>query len=156
MPGLGVFQPERRASTSGCVASALVTAARIAFASATDPCATGDAAAKPSIYVGDAKTGAYKHVLTADSRFRAQWIDDDRLIYEDGAGGLRIYDAAAGRELGKLAERAGLALATLAPTAAPLCTTEPVVDDPTAVDELPPEEPPAAPAADPAAPVTQP
>ncbi|MBK9030001.1 MAG: hypothetical protein IPL61_01460 [Myxococcales bacterium] len=125
---------------------------RIAFASATDPCATGDSAAKPSIYIGDAATGAYKHVLTADSRFRAQWLDDDRLIYEDGSGGLRLYDAAAGRELAKLGERAGLALATLAPTAAPLCRTEPIVDDPDAVDEPPPDEP----AADPAAPVTQP
>lgn len=131
---------------------------RIAFASATDPCATGDAAAKPSLYVGDAKTGAYKHVLTADSRFRARWIDDDRLIYEDGSGGLRIFDAAAGRESGKLGERAGLALDTLPPTAAPLCRSEPIVDDPDAVDELPPElsDLPEGAATDPAAPATTP
>jgi hypothetical protein len=83
--------------------------ARIAFAGATDPCATGDAAAKPSLYVGDAKTGAYKHVLTADSRFRARWIDDDRLIYEDGSGGaadLRRRGRARGRQA-RRARRAG-------------------------------------------------
>ena len=113
---------------------------RIAFAGATDPCATG----------------AYKHVLTADSRFRARWIDDVRLIYEDGSGGLRIFDAAAGRESGKLGERAGLALDTLPPTAAPLCRSEPIVDDPDAVDELPPEVPDVGAANDPAAPATTP
>ena len=114
---------------------------RIAFASAADPCAPGDDAAKPSFYVADAKTGAYKHVLTADSRFRAQWLGDDQLVYEDGSGGIRVYDAVAGREIGKLTERAGLALDTLPPTAAPLCTSEPIVDDPDAGDdELPPEE----------------
>ena len=112
---------------------------RIAYASATDPCAKADDAAKPSLYVGDARTGAYKHVLTAASRFGLRWIDDDRLIYEDGSGGLRIYDAAAGRESGKITERAGLAVALLSPGAAPLCTTDPPVADEPAPDELPEE-----------------
>ncbi|HUQ02713.1 MAG TPA: hypothetical protein VM261_09475, partial [Kofleriaceae bacterium] len=48
---------------------------RLAFATATDPCADTDDAAKPSIYVADAKTGAFKHVLTASSRFAGAWID---------------------------------------------------------------------------------
>lgn len=113
---------------------------RLAFGTETDPCAKADGAAKPSLYVADAKTGAYKHVLTAASRFGVQWIDDNRLLYEDGTGGLRIYDAAAGREVGKLSERAGFALGALPPSAAPLCQTEPPVDDPTAVDDLPTEE----------------
>ena len=125
---------------------------RLAFATATDPCAKADDAARPSLYVADAKAGTYKHVLTAASRFGVQWIDDDRLLYEDGTGALRVYDAAAGRETGKLTERAGLALHALPPSAAPLCQTEPPVDDPTATDGLPTEEP----AADPAAPVTTP
>ncbi|MCE9575253.1 MAG: hypothetical protein K8W52_19035 [Deltaproteobacteria bacterium] len=101
--------------------------ARIAYVGATDPC--GDADAKPSLYVGDATTGAYKHVLTAASRFGLSWLDDDHLIYEDGSGGLRIYDAAAGKQTGALAERAGLGLATLSPSAAPLCTTDPIMDE---------------------------
>jgi hypothetical protein len=130
--------------------------ARLAFATETDPCADQDAAAQPSLYVADAKTGAYKHVLTAASRFGLQWLDDDRLLYEDGSGGLRVYDAAARREVGKLGERAGLALHALAPSAAPLCQSEPPADDPTAPDEdeLPPEEP--GPASDPAAPAATP
>jgi hypothetical protein len=122
---------------------------RLAFATATDPCKDADDAAKPSLYVADAKTGTYKHVLTASSRFGVQWIDDARLLYEDGTGGLRIYDAGAGREIGKISERAGLALHALAPSVAPLCETEPPVDDPTAVDDLPLEEPAAAPATTP-------
>lgn len=126
--------------------------ARLAFATATDPCAKGDDAAKPSLYVADAKAGTYKHVLTAASRFGLQWLDDARLLYEDGAGALRVYDAALGREIGKLSERAGLAVHALAPSAAPLCQTEPPVDDPTAVDELPPEEG----AGDPTGPATTP
>ncbi len=125
---------------------------RLAFATATDPCVKDDAAAQPSLYVADAKAGTYKHVLTAASRFGVQWIDDDRLLYEDGTGALRLYNAALGHETGKIVERAGLALRALAPSAAPLCQTEPPVDDPTAIDDLPTEEPPA----DPVGPATTP
>lgn len=119
--------------------------AYVAFASATDPCEDDDDAAKPSLYVGDAKTGTYKHVLTAASRFGVRWIDETHVLYEDGSGGLRTYDAAAGRETGKLGERHGLALGFLAPTAAPLCTTDPPVvtqDEPDTIEEMipPPEE----------------
>jgi hypothetical protein len=88
--------------------------------------------------------------LTASSRFGLRWLDDDRLLYEDGSGALRLYDAAAARELGKLTERAGLALHALTPTAAPLCRSEPIVDDPSATDDVP--EPADQPASDPAAP----
>ncbi|HUQ01942.1 MAG TPA: hypothetical protein VM261_05565, partial [Kofleriaceae bacterium] len=116
-----------------------------AFATATDPCADTDDAAKPSIYVADAKTGAFKHVLTASSRFAGAWIDEDKLVYEDGSGGLRIYDAAAGRETAKISERAGMALWALSPTSAPLCRKEPTVVEPDdgTDTELPPEESPA-------------
>lgn len=123
---------------------------RLAFATATDPCKDDDDAAKPSLYVADAKTGAYKHVLTAASRFGVQWLGDDRLLYEDGSGALRIYDAAAGRETGKIGERAGLALRVLPPSAAPLCQSEPPVEDPDAIDDLPTEDPMTDPGADPA------
>jgi hypothetical protein len=120
---------------------------RLAFATATDPCADAEEAAKPSIYVADAKTGAFKHVLTASSRFAAAWNGDDQLVYEDGSGGLRIYDAAAGREVAKVSERAGMALWALSPTAAPLCRKEPIADtvepDDGSEGEMPPEESPA-------------
>ncbi len=116
---------------------------RLAFATATDPCNDADDAAKPSLYVADAKTGAFKHVLTASSRFAGAWIDDDKLIYEDGSGGLRIYDAAALRETAKISEKAGMALWALSPTSGPLCRKEPIADtvEPDdGSDTLPPEE----------------
>src|SRR5207244_2084975 len=48
----------------------------IAFATAVDPCAK-DAA--PSLYVADAKTGTYKHILSAHSRFPTRWVDANQL-----------------------------------------------------------------------------
>lgn len=118
---------------------------RLAFATATDPCADQEQAAKPTLYVADAKTGAFKHVLTVSSRFAAAWVGDDLLVYEDGVGGLRLYDAAAQREVGKISERAGMALWALSPTAAPLCRKEPIVAEPDDGTDtaLPPEEAPA-------------
>lgn len=121
---------------------------RIAFATATDPCNDADDAAKPTLYVADGTGAGIKHVLTASSRFAAQWLDDTRVVYEDGSGGLRIYDAAAGREIGKIAGGLGLALRALSPTVAPLCRKEPIVAEPdTGTDgaaggDLPPEEAP--------------
>ncbi|HVV86654.1 MAG TPA: hypothetical protein VHE35_26530 [Kofleriaceae bacterium] len=112
-----------------------------AFATTTDPCKDEEERAQPSLYSIETQLGQYKHVLTAASRFRVEWIDDDRFLYEDGSGGLRIYEATAHREVGKLTERAGLALETLPPSKGPLCQTEPPVSDPTATDDdLPPEE----------------
>jgi hypothetical protein len=118
---------------------------RLAFATATDPCANAEEAAKPTLYVADTAAGAFKHVLTASSRFAAAWIDEDRLVYEDGSGALRIYDAAAQREVAKISEKAAMALWALSPTSAPLCRKDPIADtvEPDDGSELPPEEAPA-------------
>ncbi|MBE7453165.1 MAG: hypothetical protein HS111_31150 [Kofleriaceae bacterium] len=104
---------------------------RLAFATATEPCARADEATQPTLYVADVATGAFKHVLTAPSRFAATWIDDTQLVYGDGSGGLRVFDAAAGRETAKIAERAGMALWALSPTTAPLCAPGPSWPRPT-------------------------
>ena len=98
---------------------------RLAFSTFADPCSKDGA--KPSIYMADTKTGQLKHLLTAASRFGLRWLDDDHLVYEDDAGALRIVDATAGRESGKITEKAGLALAALSSTAKPICTKEPEV-----------------------------
>ncbi len=118
---------------------------RVAFATWVDPC--GDKAGpKPSLYVADAKTGDLAHLLTAGSRFNVRWLSDDRLIYEDDAGGLRIWDATAGgkgRETAKLADKAGFALSGLSPSAKPLCRQEPLADvvtDDGTEEPLPPED----------------
>lgn len=119
---------------------------RVAFATWVDPCGDKNAP-KPTLYVADAKTGDLSHLLTAGSRFNVRWLSDDRLIYEDDTGGLRIWDATAGgkgRETGKLEDKAGYALSGLSPSSKPLCRKEPladvVTDDGTEELPLPPEE----------------
>lgn len=122
---------------------------RAAFATWVDPCGTGDAA-KPSLYVADAKSGQLKHLLTADSRFNLAWLTDDRLVYEDGSGGLRIWDATTGREATKIAEKTGLGLSGVSASPKPICRKEPLADVETddgsepepapEGDPLPPEE----------------
>ena len=99
---------------------------RVAFATAADPCSTE---AAPSLYVADAKTGALRHVLTGKSRFATRWLDDNTLAYDDPDGMVRLWDAASGRELTRLSEKAGLSLAVLAMAPAPLCKTSPPAAD---------------------------
>jgi hypothetical protein len=113
--------------------------ARVAFATAVDPCAK-DAA--PSLYVADAKTGTFKHVLTAKSRFATRWLDGNVLAYEDGDGAIRLWDATTNREAMRLDDKAGLALDVLSLASAPLCKQAPPTAEPAGSDEpLPPEEP---------------
>jgi len=114
--------------------------AHVAFATAVDPCAK-DAA--PSLYVADGKTGAYKHVLSAKSRFPTRWLDPAVVAYEDGDGAIRLWDATIGREALRLDDKSGLALDVLSLAAAPLCKQAPPSVDATGTGEepLPPEEP---------------
>jgi len=130
---------------SGAAAQATVSVApdkaRIAFATAADPCAK-DAA--PSLYVADAKTGVLKHVLTAKSRFTTRWIDATTLAYEDGDGAIRLWNAQTGREDQKIDNKPGLALDVLSLAPAPLCRQAPPTVEPAGPGEeppLPPEEP---------------
>jgi hypothetical protein len=122
--------------------------AHVAFATAVDPCAK-DAA--PSLYVADAKTGTYKHLLSARSRFPTRWVAADLLAYEDGDGAIRLWDATTGRESARLEnkipgaaeDRSSIALDVLSLASAPLCKqAPPTVDAAGSGDEpLPPEEP---------------
>jgi hypothetical protein len=129
---------------SGHVAqSAVVVApggARIAFATAVDPCAKDTA---PSLYVATAKTSELKHLLTAKSRFDTRWLDTNVLAYEDGDGAIRIWDGATGREAMRLDERGGLALDVLSLATAPVCKQAPPTEAGSGSGEeapLPPEE----------------
>jgi hypothetical protein len=135
---------------SGSAAQAAIAlapgGAHVAFATAVDPCAK-DAA--PSLYVADAATGTYRHLLSARSRFATRWLDASVVAYEDGDGAIRLWDAGTGRQLVRLEERAssaearsGMALDALSLAAAPLCKqAPPTVDAAGSGDELPPEEP---------------
>jgi len=116
--------------------------ARVAFATAVDPCAKDTA---PSLYVADAKTGALKHLLTARSRFATRWLDATTLAYEDGDGAIRLWDAQTGREAARLDDKAGLALDVLSLANGPLCkqapAAVPVGSGSEGEEPLPPEEP---------------
>jgi hypothetical protein len=116
--------------------------ARIAFATAADPCAKDTA---PSLYVADARTATYKHLLSAKSQFATRWLDANVLAYEDGDGAIRLWDATTGREAMRLENKSGIALDVLSPTAAPLCKqAPPTVESAGSGDEpLPPEDSPA-------------
>jgi hypothetical protein len=101
--------------------------------------------------VFDGGTARLEHVLSAASRFGARWIDDKRLLYEDDDGGLRVYDAAAAKEVLHAAERGGLAVRALSSSPHPICKTAPPPPPPagsgseagsgSASDESPPTAP---------------
>jgi hypothetical protein len=112
----------------------------VAFATAVDPCAK-DAA--PSLYVADARTATYKHLLSAHSRFATRWLDANLLAYEDGGGAVRLWDATTGREAMRLDNKAGIALDVLSLAAAPLCKHAPPTIEPAGSGDepLPPEDP---------------
>ena len=113
---------------------------RVAMATWVDPCAT-TGETSPSLYAIESATGQLKHLLTGKSTFRSRWLDDDRLIYEDGTGALRVWDATTGREVQRITEKGGLALAALSAHNEPICKVAPMVIEPdTGGDEMPPEE----------------
>jgi hypothetical protein len=109
--------------------------ASVAFATAVDPCAKDTL---PSLYVGDAKTGALRHVLTAKSRFATRWLDPTTLAYDDGDGAIRLWDVATGRETARLDNKPGLALDVLA--AGTATCAPPTTEKAGSGDELPPED----------------
>ncbi|HEU0031788.1 MAG TPA: hypothetical protein VFQ53_14220 [Kofleriaceae bacterium] len=137
--GKQIAIPESGAAAQSTVASS-PDGARVAFATAVDPCAKDVA---PSLYVVDAKTGALKHLLTAKSRFTTRWLDATTLAYEDGDGAIRLWDATTAREIGKLENKPGLALDVLSLAPAPLCKQAPPTADQgsgSADEPMPPEE----------------
>jgi hypothetical protein len=112
--------------------------ARVAFATWTDPCAPD---AKRSLYVVDVATGQLRHLLTEASQFRSRWLDDDRVVYEDAAGGLRIWSATERKEVQRIPDKYGLALDALSARLAPLCKSAPPEVEPDPGEEtMPPEE----------------
>jgi hypothetical protein len=137
-----IMIPESGAASQASVAVA-PGGARVVFATAVDPCSKTSA---PSLYIADAKTGVTRHVLTARSRFGTRWLDANLVAYEDGEGGIRVWNAASSREEVKLDNKPGIALDVLSLSSAPSCKQTPVVEEPVgagSADEppLPPEEP---------------
>lgn len=137
--GAAIQVPESGLAGQSTVAVA-PEGARVAFATAVDPCAKDTA---PSLYVADAKTAALKHVLTARSHFATRWIEGGVLAYEDGDGAIRLWDPQSAREAIRIDERGGLALDVLSPTNPPVCKQGPPTTlpaGPGSDEPLPPEE----------------
>ncbi|HEY1552636.1 MAG TPA: hypothetical protein VGG28_32630 [Kofleriaceae bacterium] len=109
--------------------------ASVAFATAVDPCAKD---VLPSLYVADPKTGALRHVLTAKSRFATRWLDPTTLAYDDGDGGIRLWDVTSGHELERLDDKNGIALDVLAPAGNP-CKPPPIETAGSNEDPMPSE-----------------
>ena len=148
-PSLSAGGAAINAPESGAAAQATVALspdkARVAFATAVDPCAKDVA---PSLYAADARSGALKHILTSKSRFATRWIDATTLAYEDGGGAIRLWDPTLdgrGGQVLLLENKPGIALDVLSLAPAPLCKQQPPAADTGSgsADEpaLPPEEP---------------
>jgi hypothetical protein len=116
---------------------------RLVFATFADPCAEAEGERLASLYLVEAATGKLKHLGDGKGAFRARWLTEDWLAYEDDAGGLRLVDAAQGKETLRLASRGGLALTGVgaAPLGVSLCKKQKVAYEPLPPEgELPPEE----------------
>jgi hypothetical protein len=64
--------------------------ARLAFATRAEPCGDDAEARKVELYVVDAASGRLRLIARGEGLGAMAWIDDDRVAYEDGAGGVRV------------------------------------------------------------------
>lgn len=113
--------------------------ARVAFATRADACAADAAARRASLYVVDAATGRLRVVASGERGLAAAWLDDDRLAFEDGEGGVRVLDVQSGAEVTRLVAGGGVGLAGIAgkPSCAAVAPGE--EPEPATEPEAPPE-----------------
>ena len=97
---------------------------KVAFATQADPCADNPADRAAALYLVDVESGKLKHVSKGQAAFSPRFLDPTTLSYADEEGGVRLYDAVAGRENGKLSTRGGLGLVGVGSQAGLLCTRE--------------------------------
>ena len=102
---------------------------RLAFATVADPCAPQVVDRQASLYVVEAESGRLKHVYRGATRFVPRFVNAGTLAFEDENGAVRLYDAAIGREVGRLEERGGVNFVGLGALAGPLCKSEPAMVD---------------------------
>jgi hypothetical protein len=98
---------------------------RLAFATAGDPCAAQEVDRQSSLYLVDAESGRLRHVFKGATRFHPRFLDAATLAFEDDRGGVRLYDAAVAREVGRLEARGGLAFTGLGALPEPVCKRDP-------------------------------
>ncbi len=97
---------------------------KVAFATQADACAEKPADRAAALYLVDVESGKLKHVSKGQAAFSARFLDATTLAYADEEGGVRLYDAAAGRENGKLSTRGGVGLIGVGSQAGLLCMRE--------------------------------
>ncbi len=97
---------------------------KVAFATQADPCADKPADRAAALYLVDVESGKLKHVAKGPAVFSPRFLDPTTLGYADEEAGVRLYDAAAGRETGKLTTKGGLGLIGVGSQASLLCTRE--------------------------------
>jgi hypothetical protein len=95
--------------------------ARVAFATFANRCEKDATKRQAALYVVDAATGKLKFLFKGEGVGRALWAGDDLLVYEDDKNGLRVYDAAQGKETARLTTRGGLTFDGLGATPGFLC-----------------------------------
>ncbi|HEY8146630.1 MAG TPA: hypothetical protein VIG06_28305, partial [Kofleriaceae bacterium] len=115
---------------------------KVAFATQADACAEKPADRAAALYLVDVESGKLKHVSKGQTGFSARFLDPTTLAYADEEGGVRLYDAVAGRENGKLTTKGGLGLVGVGSQMGLLCTRESAPPPEPAVTP-PPEEGPA-------------
>lgn len=86
----------------------------VAWSTAGAPCAPDAALRAATLWIAALPSGPPRAVARGEGLGRARFLDDERLIYEDGAGGLRVVGAAGAVEVANLASPGGLALSGIA------------------------------------------
>ena len=81
--------------------------ARLAFATAGDPCAEQALDRQSALYVVDAESGKLRHVVRGSARLQPRFADPATVAFEDEQGTIHLYDAAVAREVGRLENRPG-------------------------------------------------
>lgn len=81
--------------------------ARLAFATAADPCAEQPLDRQSAFYVVDVESGRLRHLVRGSARLRPRFADPVTVAFEDEQGTIHLYDAAVAREVGRLENRPG-------------------------------------------------
>lgn len=97
---------------------------KVVFATQSDACSDKPADRAAALYLVDVESGKLKHVAKGATDFSPRFLDPGTLAFADEEGGVRLYDALAGRETGKLATRGGLGLIGVGAQTGLLCTRE--------------------------------
>jgi tetratricopeptide (TPR) repeat protein len=111
---------------------------KVAFATQADACSDQPADRAAALYLVDVESGKLKHVAKGQAAFAPRFLDAATLAHADEEGGVRLYDAIAGRENGKLTTRGGLGLVGVGSQSGLLCTRESAPPPETTVTPAPP------------------